>query len=339
MDELTGDEALQIAAAEKAAMRAERDDMEDGGEGEVAELDDMEDGGECEIVEVRDVVEVVVIEEEVRRYHHHRRQPQISLLVPFRSDPEAPHRTRVWEWLDEYWHYELPDAEIVVGQSHGAVFSKVEAIRHATERARGRILAVLDSDAYITGHTIRHAANEIDAALRRGHRRWYIPYRELYRLTEETTEQVLQSDPRDPMRFRHPPDGDQIGGTEGSWDDLPPIGAGHGHRYGALCQIFPREALEAIGGGWGDRRMVGWGGEDIAALRQMDTLYMRHRTLPEQVLHMWHARAGGDDFQTRMWYGQDKPMSNTNLASRYSRATGDRARMQALVDEQYEEEA
>jgi hypothetical protein len=249
------------------------------------------------------------------------RNPQISFLVPFRPDDSSPHRTRVWRWLREYWSWELPDAEIVIGRSSGKAFSKTEAVNDAAKRARGRTFVILDSDTYIRGSIIRHCANEIDEAIRKGHRLWFIPYRHLYRLNEETTERVLNSNPRHPLRFTSPPDDDEVLSTQGS---------SHGHRFGAMIQIMPREAFEHVG--CMDPRFKGWGGEDIAFVRAVDTLYGKHKTTENDVVHLWHASV--DVTPTiRMWQGQKSPGHNNNLAARYNQATGDRARMRRLVDE------
>jgi hypothetical protein len=246
--------------------------------------------------------------------------PQISLLVPFRADDNAPHRTRVWEWLREYWSWELPDAEIVIGISQGRAFSKTEAVNDAASRATGRVFVILDSDTYMRGSEISHCADAIDDALRRGDKLWFIPYRHLYRLTEETTEAILESEPRDPLRFPTPPPDGEVESTLGSM---------HGHRFGAMIQIMPREAFETVG--CMDRRFRGWGGEDIAFVRALDTLYASHKTTDTDVLHLWHATIGSGHIN-RMWQGQDSPRANEELAARYNRATGDRAKMRALVD-------
>ena len=75
-----------------------------------------------------------------------------------------------------------------------------------------------------------------------------------------------------------------------------------------MIQIMPREAFDTVGG-W-DTRFRGWGGEDHAAMRAMDTLYTLHKTLPGQVLHIWHPQLSPDgaaklvNWRNRMWEGQ-----------------------------------
>lgn len=247
-------------------------------------------------------------------------RPQISLLVPFRASSNAPHRARIWQWLSRYWKHELPDAEIVIGRSWSKTFSKTEAVNDAASRARGRIFVILDSDTYIRGEVVLRCARAIEDAQRRGIKRWYIPYRHLYRLTESSTERVLTSNPCWPYRFPSPPPSDEVEST---------IGSMHGHRFGAMIQIMPREAFETVG--CMDPRFKGWGGEDVAFLRAVDTLYAKHKTVDSDVLHLWHPRIG-DTVYDRMWEGQSRPGLNQQLANQYGRATGDRVRMRALVD-------
>jgi predicted glycosyltransferase involved in capsule biosynthesis len=250
-----------------------------------------------------------------------RNRPQISLLVPFRADDNAPQRLRIWRWMVDYWQAELPDAEIIIGHSQSEIFSKTEAVNNAARRARGRILVIIDSDCYMSADVIKHCADRIDRAERRGHSLWFIPFRHLYRLTESVTEIVLNSNPRFPPRFPSPPDVEDVEST---------LGSAHGHRFGALIQIMSRHAFFMVGGM--DPRFKGWGGEDIAFVRALDTLYGHHKTTDNDVLHLWHPKIGRN-YEDRMWVGQIDPKANEKLSVRYKLATGDRERMRALVDE------
>lgn len=253
-------------------------------------------------------------------HHHRKKRPQISFLVPFRADPTSPERLEIWTWLRKFTEINFPDAEIIVGNSRGKVFSKTRAVNAAARKAKGRIFVILDSDAYIRPEVIQECANRIDASLRRGRRMWFIPYRHLYRLTKAASREVLDSDPANPLQFSQPPPKDDILNIHGSQ---------HGRRYGALVQIMPREAFFMVGGM--DNRFEGWGGEDIAFVFALDTLYAHHKTTRNDVLHLWHKVIGREDTD-RMWAGQLRAVPNSALASRYSHAVNDPARMRALVD-------
>lgn len=248
-----------------------------------------------------------------------RNQPHISLLVPFRTDGD--HREMVWRWLTTYWRNEMPDVELIIGRDYGTPFSKSVAVNDAASRATGDIFVIIDADCYIRGDIIYESADRIRAARDDGNRLWLIPYRRIYRLTEFFSAVIMNSDPRQPVRVPDPPFDWMIESTEGT---------GHGHRYGALIQVMPREAFEEVGGM--DPRFRGWGGEDVSFMRAVDTLWGRHKTLDHAVNHLWHPKLG-DKWPTREWAGQDRPRVNDGLASRYNMATGDYARMRKLVDE------
>jgi hypothetical protein len=166
-----------------------------------------------------------------------RRGQGISLLVPFRSD--SAHRTRVWEWLHAYWEHELPGAEIVMGSDEHRPFCKTAAVNRAFRESHGDIVVILDADAYLPGSVILDCARRIRSARRRGRKLWFIPYRHFYRMTEAATEDIVESEPDNPLRVPDPPPHDLV-------ED--PINSAYGHWFGALIQIMPREAFEAAGG-------------------------------------------------------------------------------------------
>ncbi len=243
--------------------------------------------------------------------------PKISLLIPFSSQNLL--RVQTFKWLLQYWKAELPEAEIIIGHSYGPIFCKGIALNDAARRARGEILVVLDADAYLPGAVIARCANRILEEL--PHHLWYVPYRHLYRLTKKATNLVLQSDPAHPHRFPSPPPPWARG--RGHHDK-----SGYGHRFGAMITIMPREALDALG--CFDERFKGWGGEDVAILRALDTLYGLHKTTKNDVLHLWHPYIGRS-YKTRKWQGQEFSNANSRLAMLYHKATGHPEIMRELV--------
>jgi hypothetical protein len=260
----------------------------------------------------------------------------ISILVPFHCPDKTNQRAKNWEWLKRFWEASLPDAEIVMGKDHVAMndpsipFSKSVAVNDAASKATGDIFVIVDADGYVDIDSVLIAAKEIRQARRRHRRLWFVPYRHFFRLTKEASQRVLQSSPDDPCQISFPPDEDDIQSC---------IGSQNSQWYGAMIQICSREAFEEVGG-W-DPRFRGWGGEDHAAMRAMDTLYWPHKTLPVQILHIWHPFLSEGNagewvgWQNRIWAGQTKSALmglNGKLSGLYYAANGNRKRMRALLD-------
>lgn len=265
---------------------------------------------------------LAVIFEYVVNFVRRRRESRgagISLLMPFGGND--PVRVQAFEWLVRYWAAQLPRAKLIIGRDDNVPFSKTTAFNNARSRARGDILVLLDADCYIDAKVLVHCAREIREARREGKRLWYIPYRHFYRLNREASQRVLASDPADPLVFSSPPSRD---------DTEDQSSASNGHWWGALIQVMPREAYDIVGGC--DTRFAGWGGEDVAFMRAVDTLYAKHKTTPNQVLHLWHPVIRGE-WKLRKWPGQLSAQDNEKLANRYYAAFGDPQRMRVLVDE------
>ena len=250
----------------------------------------------------------------------------ISLLIPFRDDHEEG-RADNWVWLRQYWEHVLPEAEISLGDAPGSPFSKTCAINAAYRESHGDVLVLLDADCYIDAQVILHCADEIRKGRDRAPREavWFIPYKRLFRLTRISTLYLTSSEPVDPFSFDSPPEDVDVGPTNGS---------GFGHWFGALIQMMPREAFEAAHGM--DPRFRGWGGEDVAFVLALDTLFGMHRLTDNQVLSLWHSVQSAPDTNPsllRVWKGQDDPRRNWRLAGRYRKAYRNPAAMRALIDE------
>jgi glycosyltransferase involved in cell wall biosynthesis len=248
------------------------------------------------------------------------KRPKISLLIPFSS--KEPIRVGHFEWLLKYWKHELPTAEIIIGKSKSKVFCKGEALNDAFHKSSGKILVILDADAYLSGKVIDQCATRMLDDLENN--LWYVPYRNLYRLTSQITDLVIHSDPSNPYRIPSPPPPSFI---ENQGDVSK-----YGSRYGAMITMFPREAMNVLK--CFDERFKGWGGEDISLLRALDTLYGKHKTTRNSVFHLWHPFIG-DTHQNRMWDKQNAPNPNGDLASRYNAATRDVKKMTGLINESY----
>lgn len=257
---------------------------------------------------------------------------RISLLVPFET--MDPFRIAVWAWLAVFWKCHIPNVQIVVGRDHTSkrpwwdwrpplVFSKTNAINDAFRRSNGDVIVIVDADVVLNPRVIRHCAERLRVYRKNGIRRWFMPYDKIYRLTQEVTDDLLLSDPCNPLPLPPTPRAQDVEGYDGS-----------GQGYGALIQIMPREALELVEGA--DPRFVGWGGEDASLLHALDTLWGPFKETHNPVWHLWHPRhilGHGKNFETRIWEGQESANVNNRLASAYRRARGDRDLMQALVDQ------
>lgn len=246
-------------------------------------------------------------------------RPKISLLIPFSTDD--PHRQKNFEWLLEYWSSELPHAEIIIGKSKNRIFCKGEALNDAFRKSTGKVVVILDADAYFDGRVIEHCADRI---LENIHNHlWFVPYRRLYRLTKEATRMVTESDPEFPFRFPHhhiPEEYIENAGHK----------VNYGHRYGAMCMIFHRGAYKKIGGF--NQAFIGWGGEDVCLLRTLDTVYGKHKTTNNNIFHLWHSFFG-HTYEERRWVGQEKGGSNWTLSKRYGEANRNPSMMRELIKE------
>lgn len=252
----------------------------------------------------------------------------LSLLIPYHITAGGTQREENWEWLFRYWKKHLPGAEIVIGDDLGTPFSKACAVNNAACKAKGDIFVVLDADGYISADLILDCAKRIREAREDGQRLWFVPYRHFFRLNEVASQKVLVSSPDDPYKFPVPPNNEDTQDTGSSQ---------LGHWYGAMILIMPKEAFWTVGGM--DPRFRGWGGEDHAFMRAVDTLYWKHKTTNAQVLHLWHpmlSDAGARVWVTwneRLWEGQSSLENNNDLSGRYYGAYGHVKRMRKLVDE------
>jgi glycosyltransferase involved in cell wall biosynthesis len=267
----------------------------------------------------------------------HCRGYDISIIVPFHASDPNNQRAKNWAWLHQYWHKQLPGAEIIIGTDNFAIknnkpFSKSCAVNNAVRKSHGKILVIVDADGYISINDVLECAKEIRLAEKKKRHLWFVPYRKFFRLTEEATLKILQTNPADKHNYKKPElneilNMEQFNGISGS---------AYGHWYGALIQIMSRNAFDIVGG-W-DERFRGWGGEDHAAMRAMDTLYGPHKTLPGLVIHLWHPftlvkSKNPTKSKNRLWDNQEINNSNDNLSHRYYWSNGNINRMRKLVDE------
>ncbi len=252
-----------------------------------------------------------------------KKRPKISILIPFSTT--CPIRQKSFKWLLAYWRHELPHAEIIIGRSSSKIFCKGEALNDAARRATGKVFVILDADAYMYGSVLDRCADRIMEELSHGNHLWYVPYRHLYRLKKYISRLIIRSDPENPLRIPSPPPPEYIQGKK--HENM------YAHRYGAMVMVFPREAYDVIR--CFDERFVGWGGEDVCLLRALDTLWGKHKTTNNDVLHIWHPFMGVD-YVTKRWEGQDSGNANNKLSKKYHLASRHPSLMRKIVDDGYE---
>jgi hypothetical protein len=262
----------------------------------------------------------------------------ISIIVPAHfSGFGREIRERNWRWLERYWRNNLPGAELIIGrdpQSDILPFSKSVAVNNGASASHGDVLVIVDADVFISVDNVLESVNDIRSAERKGHALWFIPYRRMFRLTEEASERFLTADPKGPLDidFEIQPG---AYANKGEFEGTPHSQIGNW--YGAMIQVMSRKAFYAVGG-W-DHRFKGWGGEDHAAMTAMDTLYGPHKTLPCDILHIWHPVITADPLadpkegKKRIWANQDPKASNDTLSHRYYYSRGNPKRMRSLVRE------
>lgn len=201
--------------------------------------------------------------------------------------------------------------------------SKCRSVNWAAERARGKVLAIIDADAYLDARVVQQCADNIIAALKDDRKLWYVPYRRLHRLSEQFTVGLLDDDPTLPYSIPSPPNPEWLEpGTN--------TAVNYGYLYGAMAMIMPTEAFFTVGGM--DGRFMGWGGEDVSFLKSLDTLYGLHEVTYNDILHLWHLRPGRD-WKTRLWIGQGAGLTNSRLSQRYSVASGEPEWMRGVIHE------
>ena len=193
-----------------------------------------------------------------------------SVVIPY-ADPHE-NRQRVLDWILPFWEHHLPDAEFVIQPGPEEDFSKTRVLNEGVEAAKGDIIVSMDADALMNPEQLHEA---IDIASTE--RAWVMPYGQMYRLSMDDTELVMSLDPQTfdpsrqvtPQRFRE---------------------QARAVHFGAMCQVFPKNAFDEIGGF--DERFVGWGSEDECMKIVLDTIWAPSHILDGPIYHMEHHRIG-----------------------------------------------
>ncbi len=241
--------------------------------------------------------------------------------MPFTSD--GAERQAAWAWLERYWRWALPGAEVAVADDGGKPFSKSCSVNTAASSATGDVYVIMDADCYMDASALVSCAEDV-----RRNRSWWMPYRGMWRLGKEATQSLLETPPEHQLRLGLPPIAADVQGGSEAWK-----WSLSSRDNGALCQVIPARGFWHVGGM--DPRFRGWGGEDSSFAMALDTLWAP-RSLNDSVhaAHLWHARIGeGEGPRGRMWEGQSRPRTGVELRNRYTHCRGKPGAMRRLVNE------
>lgn len=214
-----------------------------------------------------------------------------EVVIPFAGD--CPYRERARRWvMDRCQGVGVPAR---LGLHAGGEWCKAQALNSAVESSDAEIIAVSDADVWTAG-----LAEAVGAVA--GGAPWAIPHRDVHRLTERSTEEVLAG---------------------ADWRDAETEQAPYKGLPGGGIVVAAREVIEAIPP---DPRFVGWGQEDESWAMALETLLGPPWRGGEPLVHLWHPP------QERMTRRRGSA-ANWSLRCRYLAARGDPEAMRTLLEE------
>lgn len=220
-------------------------------------------------------------------------QATVAVVVPFRGG--CPYRERAWAWVRDQYAEHHPTWEVVEAAAPGGPWRKGAAVSATFEAANAEIVVQADADCWTEGLATAVRAVADGAA-------WAIPHRDVHRLTEAATTDVL-------------------GGAE--WDTAPTEQAPYKGLPGGGIVVATRRVFESVPL---DPRFAGWGQEDECWAMALETLLGPPVRGDAPLLHLWHPP------QERMTRRRGS-LENWSLRSRYFAARGDSTAMRALLEE------
>lgn len=215
-----------------------------------------------------------------------------SVIIPWRGG--CPYREAALAWTLERWR--AAGHEPVLGAAPDGSWCKAEAVAEALPRVAGEVLVIADADVWTDG-----TAEAVAAVA--GGAPWAVPHRDVRRLTEEATAEVLAGGE---LRDRLPLAQQPYRGYEG----------------GGMV-VLPRATYAEVPL---DLRYRGWGQEDESWALALRTLAGPPWRGSAPLWHLWHPPQARE---SRRWGSA----AARALHARYRRAAGHSAEMRALLAE------
>ena len=231
---------------------------------------------------------------------------KVSLLVPFQ--PDGGYREQNWSVIRNRYQRLMPEVEVCCSVDNSEPFCKAKAVNDAAEQAHGDLFLITDADVVFEPELIFRLISVIPVYP------WVQPFTTCVRLSEDATNRLIEQHLPSPLPVR-PEDGltEKI------------------KEAGPLMNAMTRSCFEAVRGY--DERFKGWGWEDIAFSRSLDTICGPHFRMEDTIYHLWHPSSAKTD--------SPEYQRNLDLHWRYYYAAVDskesKSRMKALIDERYQE--
>jgi hypothetical protein len=223
----------------------------------------------------------------------------VSLIVPWRGGD--PDRERIWAWCRRYWTSHYPEFELIECDSGEEPFSRGNSRNQGVEQSHGKVLVIADADTLI--------AHVDEAVAIAGRGEWCIGYQpsQYLALTQEATDALLAKDPTGPLKE---PTRAECRETITSYAGVLAMSRPAFDRVGGYCTAFH-----------------GWGGEDVAFMFAMDTLWSPHVRASGWAIAPKHPHPEEERFQSPYWPANDA------LCKRFEAAYRNPSAMRHLVDE------
>ena len=194
----------------------------------------------------------------------------LSIIIPHRFTDSR--RLEIFNWIHERYERLYPDSPIIIADSdEDKPFSRSQARNYAVDNADTEFILLADADTMSFRPFVKSAIEMIEKGTP-----WVIPYgiSGYYNLRKPYTDKVMAMKPDafiapDAFEWKHQLE---------SW---------------AGQIVMSKGAFEQVNGY--DERFIGWGYEDNAFQRAMDTIVGPFKRIEAGwTAHLWHAEPGSD---------------------------------------------